>query len=802
MSQTRQFRNLLSQLRPLLPDYLAGHGVQIDGAGNFRCPNPEHEDKNPSCGFVSNDRLRFHCFACGAGGDIFQAAHFLEGKPLTGRQFLLETVFSLAQQFSITYEDFEVSDHQLRQGEIFRAYELAGQILNHSSLDTPLQQTTGWSLEEVRSVDPHIGSVAWDDFVKGMRERGDYTVTYLESIGLTNRLFDDYRLTFAIKTPTGHICGFAARDTRPRTGKNQKKWTNTPGNVPIFEKGSLFYGLHSAKGERGPIYLVEGYTDAIALRLRGLKKVVAYMGSSIAPNQVRTLLQKRCTDIVLVPDRDENLAGFQASENAIEKVFAGQEDLTVRVKELPPKEWTDDCHSYDPFDYIKDHSLEDFLRLPEQPAFNWMLTRLQDELSPEEKCSKMFKLVLAEPSAIRQEQMLTELAAKTGVRLVALRRDLDRLLEEKRQEVQRKLQRKVDHLRSSLEQEDPKTLPERLRRTALEMEEIQGIKFSSDIHGPDETESFAKQLQKEFWNQGKELKGWATGLRTFDDTLHGIPRKEAFIGVGADGNVGKSALVQNLALRVATNNEGVCVLIFTIDDTRSQTIPRLVAQLSSIKIGWIEQPQRYTFSPEQNEAMQQAWRTLEQLIQDGKLDIKDASQGNSLSFAESWIDAVRDAHPGRSILFVLDNFHILSGPPEERARVEENSRQISLMCKQKGVTVLSTMELRKREQPHKRPRPSDLKGSKKLEYDTNVLILIHSELHAKPDDPTAYGWIDESDPDGAIKKPTLQLWFDKNKVTSYKGLKEMRFKPDTCQLFEDDQTGESPLDDDDGFLDA
>ncbi len=111
-----RFRDLLKILRPLLPDYLRSHNREPDGSGKFTCLNPDHKDANPSCHFVpETGNERFKCFACGATGDIFQAAHFLEGRPLTGREFLAENVYALAKRFSIKFEEFEVSVQQMRQ---------------------------------------------------------------------------------------------------------------------------------------------------------------------------------------------------------------------------------------------------------------------------------------------------------------------------------------------------------------------------------------------------------------------------------------------------------------------------------------------------------------------------------------------------------------------------------------------------------------------------------------------------------------------------------------------------------------
>src|ERR1035437_1296433 len=86
---------LKAQVRTHLAEYIKGF-VKM-GEGNFCCINPLHDDKNPSCGIVKGNRELFHCFSCGAVGDIFVAANMLEQKPLKGAGFLAENLFYLVK---------------------------------------------------------------------------------------------------------------------------------------------------------------------------------------------------------------------------------------------------------------------------------------------------------------------------------------------------------------------------------------------------------------------------------------------------------------------------------------------------------------------------------------------------------------------------------------------------------------------------------------------------------------------------------------------------------------------------------
>ena len=92
------YEEAVEKIRPFLPDYLEENG--IDPTKLFTCISPSHEDKNPSCGIVPGEDV-FHCFSCGASGNIFHAAHYLEDKPLIGIGFITENLIYLGDKYDI-----------------------------------------------------------------------------------------------------------------------------------------------------------------------------------------------------------------------------------------------------------------------------------------------------------------------------------------------------------------------------------------------------------------------------------------------------------------------------------------------------------------------------------------------------------------------------------------------------------------------------------------------------------------------------------------------------------------------------
>ena len=100
-SKIANLEEVMKNLRGFLRQYLAEFG--IDTSKNFSCLNPRHEDNNPSMSCGQNPENAY-CHACGVTCDIFQAAHWLEDKPIIGSAFIEENVMYLASMFGVEVE--------------------------------------------------------------------------------------------------------------------------------------------------------------------------------------------------------------------------------------------------------------------------------------------------------------------------------------------------------------------------------------------------------------------------------------------------------------------------------------------------------------------------------------------------------------------------------------------------------------------------------------------------------------------------------------------------------------------------
>jgi len=298
-----------------------------------RCPF--HEERTPSFSVNPIERL-FYCFGCGKGGDAITFVRETESLDF------VEAVEWLAERFRVTLEYDETSPEleasRQRRDRLHALLEQATSFyerhLWESAAGEPVRgYLEGRGLHEPICREFRLGLSPGDGLVRKAQEKG-FTRDELRSAGLTNAADRDYfppRLIFPLADARGRIVGFQARKLReddPLRGK----YVNTP-ETELFRKSALLYGLHLArtaiaKQERAVV--VEGNTDAIALRQVGFEPVIASMGTALTERQLKEL-QRLTRRIYLCFDADA--AGEDATLRGME--LATTLGLDVRVVTLP-----------------------------------------------------------------------------------------------------------------------------------------------------------------------------------------------------------------------------------------------------------------------------------------------------------------------------------------------------------------------------------------------------------------------------------------------------------------------------------
>ncbi len=299
-----------------------------------RCPF--HDERTPSFSVNAADKL-YYCFGCHRGGDVIRFVRETENLDFVG------AIEWLGERFRVPLEYEETSPRQeegrRRRDRLHEVLEQATvffeRYLWDSDLGAPVRQyLEGRGLSEAIAREFRLGLSPGGGLAAKARERG-FTADELRAAGLANQRGNDYfpfRLMFPLADARGRVVGFQARKLReddPLRGK----YVNSP-EGELFKKSNVLYGLHLAraaiaKQERGVV--VEGNTDAIALRQAGFEPVVAAMGTALTDGHLQELV-RLTRRIFLCFDADA--AGQDATLRGME--LAVGRGFDVRVVTLPP----------------------------------------------------------------------------------------------------------------------------------------------------------------------------------------------------------------------------------------------------------------------------------------------------------------------------------------------------------------------------------------------------------------------------------------------------------------------------------
>ncbi len=282
---------------------------------------PFHPDSKPSF-HVNGVRQFFHCFGCGAGGNVF---HFL--MRLHHLTFP-EAVRKIAARYGLALPEGESSPEEKRRKDqrdsLLEANDLAAKFFRRFLLGPEGEQarlyldTRRISRETQEAFGIGLAPQGWRGLVDHLR-RSAFPLSAAEDAGLVIRRkegghYDRFRgrLIFPIHDEGGRVIGFGGRALTDET----PKYINSPDSA-VFSKGKNLYGLNLARGairDLDSVVVVEGYTDLLALYQAGIRNVVATLGTALTSDHLHTL--KRYTDSVIhVFDGDE--AGERATVRAL-----------------------------------------------------------------------------------------------------------------------------------------------------------------------------------------------------------------------------------------------------------------------------------------------------------------------------------------------------------------------------------------------------------------------------------------------------------------------------------------------------
>ncbi len=408
--------NVLAELRAAadIVEVISEHTRLKKGGRSWKGLCPFHNERTPSF-TVDRDKGLYHCFGCGAGGDVI---HFVRQ---IDRLDFPEAIEALAGRFGVTIPKRVSRGPRDEQREKLLAAVAAAQRFYAAELAKPGNRAAEY-LEERGVPEPVAKALGlgyappgWETLAKGLG--GVWPEEVLVEAGLLQSRtegrgsYDRFRnrLLFTIRDERGRPVGFSGRALSP---EDEPKYLNSP-ESPVFLKKRLLYAFTDARdairrGERA--VLAEGCFDHLALFLAGVEETVASMGTALTPEQ-SAKLKRLAPKVVLCYDGDA--AGRSAARGAIGLLLA--QGLQVAVAKLPDGE--------DPDDVRRGEGPEALAaRIDQAPDYlSWLIDALEPAaagLSPEEKKDRIraiLEILSAIPDRILRYEEYRRLSVAVGV---------------------------------------------------------------------------------------------------------------------------------------------------------------------------------------------------------------------------------------------------------------------------------------------------------------------------------------------------------------------------------------------------
>ncbi len=303
---------------------------------------PFHNEKTPSF-TLNEDKGFYHCFGCGAHGDVIGFVMQTESLSFP------EAVERLAGEagLDVPRPTPEARAAAERQATLLEAMEAAAKWFEQQLSGATGAQARAYL--DGRGLDPESISAFRLGFAPDRRGlmRGALNARGIDDrrlaeTGLIKVPEDggeprDYffnRIVFPIGDRRGRIIAFGGR----ALGDSPAKYLNSP-DTPLFHKGRTLYNLARARlatHDTGELIVVEGYMDVIALAAAGFPAVVAPLGTAVTADQISELWRLNDEPVICLDgDAAGQRAGLRVAERALPLLRPGQ---SLRFATLPKGE--------------------------------------------------------------------------------------------------------------------------------------------------------------------------------------------------------------------------------------------------------------------------------------------------------------------------------------------------------------------------------------------------------------------------------------------------------------------------------
>ena len=327
--------------------------VQLKKRGsNFIACCPFHDEKTPSF-TVSPSKQFYHCFGCSASGDAIQ--FLIEYEGLT----FIDSITELANSIGLKVpneapQNIEKINENTKLEEVIKIASIFYQKkLRESTKAIGYLKSRGLTGEIAKEFEIGFAPEGWQN-LKIPFEKYEDEILVKAGLVVKNdkgKYYDRFRerIIFPIYSDKGKIIGFGGRVIN---SEETPKYYNSP-ETPLFQKSYELYGLLASRKsirEKGYVLVVEGYMDVVGLAQKGIKNVVATLGTATTAFHIKKLL-RYTEEIIFCFDGDD--AGRIASWRAMNNALISVTDVTqLKFLFLPD--------GYDPDSFVKENSSKDF----------------------------------------------------------------------------------------------------------------------------------------------------------------------------------------------------------------------------------------------------------------------------------------------------------------------------------------------------------------------------------------------------------------------------------------------------------
>ena len=472
---------------------VVGEFVNLRKAGvNYKGLCPFHDDKTPSF-MVSPARQICKCFACGEGGN---AVNFL----MKHEQITYpEALRWLAKKYNIEIQERELTDDEKREQSdresMFVVNEWACQYFHEILKNDVDGIAIGKQYFRSRGIRDDIiekfrlgFALTKRDAMCNEAKRKGYQDEFLVKTGLAIQnergIYDRFagRAMFPWLNVSGKVVAFGGRKLDAATKGVQQKYVNSP-DSEIYHKDHELYGIYQAKKaivKEDCVYMVEGYTDVIAMHQCGLENVVANSGTALSNHQIR-LLHRFTQNIVLLYDGDE--AGIHAAMRGTDMLLA--EGMNIKVLVLPDGD--------DPDSFSKKHTADEFKTYIEQHQTDFiqfktdlLLKGVTDPQKRSEAVSSILKSVSVIPDKLKRDTYLSECSHRFNVNEQALVTTVNTYIQRDKEEKQKERERNEAGMSESQEQQEELIVPIGLHTAQEQTTEVERLLIQNIIRHGDE----------------------------------------------------------------------------------------------------------------------------------------------------------------------------------------------------------------------------------------------------------------------------------------------------------------------------